>query len=143
METTQQTYKRINTFINVANVLTSQEVEGNKLAKDSKLVYAFRRVMPKCQDAMADYNEQVEDINVKHASVDKDGNLLKEVGEYKYTKENAQKRLTEIRELFKTKTHEVPQYFATEVPEWLPEDAKDVLTDFVISPNGSTPSSIT
>lgn len=133
MQTTKQTYKRINQFVTIAQILLTSKIDDNKLAKDEKLVYGLRRVLPKCHDALTEYNEQVEDINVEFASVDDNGNLLRESPkEYKFAKENAQKRLVKIRELFRTKEHEVFQYFVTEIPEWLTEDIKVELYDFVI-----------
>lgn len=132
MDTTKQIYKRINQFIQTGQFLLTKEVNGNKLGNDHKLAYALRRVLPKCEEAMIDYQEQVEDLENEFASVDKEGNVLRDQFGYKFSKDNLKKKNEKIRELFKTKEVDVPQYIATELPEWLPEDVKDVLNGFVL-----------
>jgi hypothetical protein len=98
----------------------------------SKFTYAVNRMLKRSQAVIQDYHEQIEEINIKYCSEDKDGNIATdERGQFKFRREELLKRNKDQRELFKTKT-EIEVYMATEVPDDLSQEDKDTFSGFVI-----------
>jgi hypothetical protein len=135
MTTTKQTYKRINTFVRKATELLKKGDGENKLEKNTKLAHALRRVLPKCRDVITtSYPEQLEDIDWKYASEDSEKNIARDNIDFKFTREKALQRNAERRKLFNETPVEVPQYFATDIPDWLSDEVKEAFEGFVIEP---------
>lgn len=136
MQTVKKTYSEINVFTQVASQLLKKKKEGELvLPEGSKLRYAIQRVLPKCVEHLTDYNEANEDLQVEHASVDTEGNMLKEVNstEYRYTPAKKVEYNKKVRELFRKKQVDAPQYIAQEIPKWLEEDTKMIFDGFVLN----------
>lgn len=98
----------------------------------TKLGYAIERVRKNCKRHIDAYNEAVQDLQVDNAATDDKGVLLtEENGAYKYTREGMKNLNKAIRELRK-KDVEVEVYHASELPEELSDEMKEVFDGFVI-----------
>lgn len=108
MEKIKKTYEEANEIFNV--LCTIDVTPQDKLSYSvAKLVNAYKLIIRR-------YNDRVSDINVKHCFVDEKGVIQYEmVGEtknYKFTKEELQKKIEEIQKLDKEEV-EVPIYVYT------------------------------
>jgi hypothetical protein len=99
----------------------------------NKFEHAVGRALKGLRRAAEEHADSTVDINVEHASLDKDGNLVMDGERFRYSRDGMKARLTALRALMDVE-HEVEPYFATEVPEDLTEDERDAFTGFVLRP---------
>ncbi len=98
----------------------------------SKFVYAINRMLKRSQSILNDYREKVEDLNIKYCSEDEKGNVeTDERGQFKFKRDELISRNKDQRVLFKTQT-EIEAYHATEVPDDLTQEEKDIFAGFVM-----------
>lgn len=101
-------------------------------APGTKLTYAIARMLKRSQTILQRYQEKISDLEIEHASEDKDGNLAwDERGNLKFKKEALLEKNKKQRELFDGKT-EIEPYYATELPKDLSEEEREIFVDFVI-----------
>lgn len=111
--------------------------------EDEKFKHAIEKVKARALNEIrkskceVEYNEKVQDAKIENASVDKDGNILRDGESYRFTKEAEKKCVKEIRELTKKLQEtiiEIEPYFATSIPE-LTESQTMAFSGLVIQEN--------
>ena len=118
------TIKQINEF----------SIVGSAYMKDhnNKLSYAIRKVNKNITSVVESINENIEDLRIEHCSVDEKGNVLKdEKGNYKFSKDGLRALAKAVKEL-NNKIFEIEPFFATEIPDDLTEEQKEIFTGLVI-----------
>lgn len=126
---TKKTNREIVDFINLAAVWLNK-----KDVKETKFIYALKKVNKRMMRLFEIYQEGIEDINVKHCAVDGDGVIKRDDrGQYKFTRDGMQNRNDEIRKLSKESV-EIEPYYSNEVPLDLDEVDAETLEGFVIQP---------
>ena len=124
--TIKKTREEVNFFHNSALIYR----QNNN--KKSKFNYALGVLLNRqTEKIQKTTKEKIEDINTEHAAVDRDGVLLRDGDNYKYTKDEAKKRLQKIRQVWKEEV-EIEPYYATDVPQDLTLSEIDAFTDFVL-----------
>jgi|SRR5215831_13854646 len=128
----KKTYRELTDFINAAALW--QGTEKNKDHQNGKFAYAVKKMVKRSNIARERYFEEVEDVNVKHCSVDSDKNIIQTPqGQYRFTKDAMIERLKELRTLSE-KTIDIDPFIATVVPDDLTPEEIEAFTDFVIKP---------
>lgn len=124
----KKTFEQIIEFNHYANWLKQTK-------EQTKLSYAVGKVQKRISDFIVDYTDEVKDIEIDHASTNENGLLIIENDSYSYTPEKMKKLRDAKKKHFnkwKEKEFEFENYIATEIPENLTEEEKDILKDFVI-----------
>lgn len=143
-EIIQKTYREIGVFDSSARQYLAREEAKwrsanpeNKSAQPvSKFTYAIQRMLKRSQSVLENWGEIVQDLNIKHASEDKDGNLDSDGrGQFKFKRDELLKRNKEQRDLFGSQT-EIEPYYATSVPEDLDPEDREIFIDFIIKDEG-------
>lgn len=105
-----KTAKQIQVFLNFAQGYLDKHKEETKFA------YALRRMQKRCEIVGEEHNQKIQDLNLKHCAVNKDGVILKDAkGGYEFTKAEATNLSGAMRELAKHE-YEIEPYIATEDP---------------------------
>jgi hypothetical protein len=113
-------------------------LESTRSKHDDKLSYACKKVLDRLKEPANKFNSALEDIDLEHASVDKEGNLVYLDGDkgFKYTKEAMKKRKADIVKLL-DEAIEVEPYYCTQLPERYAElsiQFKEILEGLVVEP---------
>lgn len=107
--------------------------------KPTKFRYALERMEKRALKVHETYAEGIAEANIENAATDKDGAILTdEKGNFRYTKDGIRKRNQEHRALLE-KAVEIEPYMATEVPDDLSAQAKQVCGGFVIPAEPAAP----
>jgi hypothetical protein len=101
-------------------------------SENNKLKYAITRTLQSAGRALGKYQEDLEEINIENCHTLPDGVIdLDSRGQYKFDKPSLLARNKARAALF-DKPIEVEVYFATEVPEGLPQETAEAFAGFVI-----------
>jgi hypothetical protein len=104
-----------------------------KHPEKTRLEYAIQRTLARIGKLNDGLQEQLEAIDIDHASTDKDGILLSGPSGYQYTPEKKKARNAARAALLRQESGELQTYFATEIPADLTELELDAFDGLVIS----------
>lgn len=83
----------------------------------TKLEYAIQRTVPRIAKMNDDLQEQLEAIDIAHASTNADGNLILQGNSYAFSPEKKTTRNKARMALLKAENVEYEPYLATEIPD--------------------------
>ncbi len=98
--------------------------------KESKFLFALRKVRKKNKKLYEDFQEKVQELRIEYASVDGNGNILMTGDRIEYKPEKLKELQSKIKEE-KKKEFEIEPHYAI-APKDLPVAFKDVFINFVI-----------
>lgn len=132
------TFEVLFDLIPVVNAYFSRNPNADK----SKLGYSLIKTIKKFQPKMDEYESERENAKIDLCLTGPDKAILYETTaagakEYKYTPENKKKlnsRLQEIKNEWVSKTLKFDAHYASEIPNNLSEEEKDVFKGIVIDP---------
>lgn len=124
------TKQRVQAFDANAEVWLNQQKN-----KESKFLYALRKVKKKVKRIVEDYTDELNELRVSFASVDeKTKNILtKENGSFEFTSDQHKILAKKLREAGRVEV-EIEHHFVKEedLPDDLPYSYQEIFTDFVI-----------
>lgn len=87
----------------------------HKVAPNTKLAYAIERVKPRVEKLTRQYQAAIDDLNIDHCEVDKDGAIIVVDGQYSF-KPASKKARNKAQEELTSKVVEIEPYWATKLP---------------------------
>lgn len=105
----------------------------NNHPEENKLTYALKKVSKKIKSQVEDFQEEVAELRLDYASLDKDGNLKSnpDTKGYEFKPDKLKEFNKKLKELG-AKEIEVETYIATKIPDDLPYEFREIFTPFVI-----------
>jgi len=103
-----------------------------KHPEKTKLEYAIQRTLSRIAKTNDGLQEQLETIDIDHASTDKDGILLTGPNGYQFTPEKKKARNAKRTALIKAVDVEIDPYFASEIPDDISEADLDAFEGIII-----------
>ena len=126
----QKTYREIETFLVHAGARLEKVAQG----KDTKFLYALKKMQKKCSELFRAHLETREDIEIEHAATDKDGVILKEANgvTIRHTKDGMKARTKALREAYNSTVEFQPHY--APAPDDITEAERDAYEGIVLAP---------